>query len=126
MLIFGESGSYEVDCCLTPNLRLLDFTELLGELVKNTFPSPTPWDSESVSDAHELASLTTSQDFPHSSVGKESTCNAGDPSSIPGSGRSPGEGDGNPLQYSCLEKPMDRGAWRATVSGVTRVGHDSD
>ena len=47
----------------------------------------------------------------------------GDVSLIPGSGRSPGEGKGNPLQYSCLEHPMDRGAWRATVHGVT-VGHD--
>ena len=62
--------------------------------------------------------------FPHSSFGKESVCNAGDPGSIPGSGRSPGEGNGNPLQYSCLENPMDRGAWQATVLGVARVGHD--
>ena len=62
--------------------------------------------------------------FPYSSVGKESACNAGDLGSIPGSGRSPGEGNGNPLQYSCLENLMDRGAWRATVHGVTRVGHD--
>ena len=43
---------------------------------------------------------------------------------IPGSRRSPGGGNGNPLQYSCLENPMDRGAWQATVKGVTRVGHD--
>ena len=49
--------------------------------------------------------------FPPSSVGKESICNAGDMGSIPGSGRSPGEGNGNPLQYSCLENPMDRGAY---------------
>ena len=62
--------------------------------------------------------------FPHSSVGKESSCNVGDPGSIPGSGRSPGERNGNPLQYSCLENPMDRGAWQATVHGVTRVGHN--
>ena len=62
--------------------------------------------------------------FPHSSVGKESTCNAGDPGSIPGSGRPPGEGNGNPLEYSCLENPMDRGAWWATVHGVARVGYD--
>ena len=62
--------------------------------------------------------------FPHSSVGKESACNAGDPGSIPGSGRSPREGNGNPLQYSCLENPMERGAWQATVHGVTRVGHN--
>ena len=44
-------------------------------------------------------------------VGKESACCAGDPGSIPGSGRSPGEGNGNPLQYSCLENPLDKGAW---------------
>ena len=50
--------------------------------------------------------------------GKESACNAGDQSSIPGSGRSPGEENGNPLQYSCLGNPMDRGAWWATVHGV--------
>ena len=61
-------------------------------------------------------------DFPHHSVGKESVCSAGDPGSISGSGRSPGEGNSNPLQYSCLENPMDRGAWQATVHGVTRVG----
>ena len=53
--------------------------------------------------------------FPHSSVRKESACNAGDLDSIPGSGRSPGEGNGNPLQYSFLENPVDRGAWQATV-----------
>ena len=62
--------------------------------------------------------------FPYSSVSKESACNEGDQGSIPGSGRSPGEGNGNPLQYSCLENPMDRGDWRATVRGVARVGHD--
>ena len=55
--------------------------------------------------------------FPRSSVGKESACNAGDLGSIPESERAPGGGNGNPLQYSCLEKPMDRGAWRATVNG---------
>ena len=60
----------------------------------------------------------------YSSVSKESACNAGDPSSIPGTGRSPGEGNVNPLQYSCLENLMDRGAWQATVRGVTRVGHN--
>ena len=56
--------------------------------------------------------------FPGGSDGKESVCNAGDPGSIPGSGRSPGGGHGNPLQSSCLQNPMDRGAWRATVHGV--------
>ena len=60
--------------------------------------------------------------IPCSSVGKESARNAGDRDSIPGSGRSPGEGNGNPLQYSCLGNPMDRGAWWATVHEVVRVG----
>ena len=74
------------------------------------------------------------QGVPDSSVGKESTCNAGDPGSIPGSGRSPGEGigyqlqhsglensmNGSPLQYSFLENPMDRGAWQVTVHRVTK------
>ena len=55
-----------------------------------------------------------------SSDGKESVCNAGDLGSIPGSGRSPGEGNGNSLQYSCLENPMDRGAWQATVHVVAK------
>ena len=58
--------------------------------------------------------------FPGGSDGKESACNARDPGSIPGAGKSPGEGNGNPLQYSCLENPMDRGAWKATVQGVTK------
>ena len=52
--------------------------------------------------------------------GKESACNAGDTGSIPGSGRSPGEENGNPLQYSCLENPMERGVWQATVLGVAK------
>ena len=52
--------------------------------------------------------------------GKESPCNAGDPGLIPGSGRFPGEGNGNPLQYSCLENSMDRGAWQPTVHGVAK------
>ena len=53
-------------------------------------------------------------------VVKKSACNAGDPGSIPGSGRSSGEGNGNPLQYSCLENSMDRGAWQSTVHGATK------
>ena len=57
-----------------------------------------------------LVSLHHIMGFSHSSVGKESACNAGDPGSISGSERSPGEGNGNPLQYSCLENPMVRGA----------------
>ena len=62
--------------------------------------------------------------LPCSSLGKESACSAGDLGSIPGLGRSPGEGNGNPLQYFCLGNPMDRGAWWTTVHGVTSVAHD--
>ena len=57
--------------------------------------------------------------FPDGSDGKES-CNPGDPDLIPGSGRSPGEGNGNPLQYSYLGNPIDRGTWWAAVHGVTK------
>ena len=60
-------------------------------------------------------------DFPGSSGSKESASNVGDLDSIPGLGRSPGEGNGNPLQYSYLENPMDRGAWWATVRGITEL-----
>ena len=62
--------------------------------------------------------------FPCGPAGKESTCNAGDLGLIPELGRSPGEGNGNPLKYSCLENPMDRGFWKATVHGVARVRYD--
>ena len=58
--------------------------------------------------------------FPGSSVVKNPPANARDGGSMSGSGRSPGEGNGNPLQYSCLENPMDRGAWQATVNGVPK------
>ena len=64
--------------------------------------------------------VTKSQTFPDGSVGKESACSAGDRESIPGLGRSPGEGNGNPLQYPFLENLMDRGAWWAAVHGVTK------
>ena len=62
--------------------------------------------------------------FPRWLHGKESTCNAGDVGLIPELGRSPGGGHSNPLQYSCLENPIDRGVWWATVHGVARVWHD--
>ena len=65
--------------------------------------------------------------FTLGSEGKGSAYNVGDPGSISGSGRYPGEGNGNPLQYSCLENPMDRGAWQTTVQGArksrTRLSH---
>ena len=58
--------------------------------------------------------------FPDGSDGKESACNVGDPGLIPGSRRSPGEGNGYPRQHSCLENSMDRGVWQATVHGVAK------
>ena len=64
-------------------------------------------------------SRTRLSDFTYSD-GKASACNVGDPGSICGLGRSPGEENGNPLQYSCLENPMGRGVWRATIHGVTK------
>ena len=68
--------------------------------------------------------LTRTVIFPQSSVGKESAWKAGDQGLIPGSGRSPAEGNGNPFQYSHLENPMKRGAWQTRVRGVTRAWHD--
>ena len=65
-----------------------------------------------------------SMGFPGGSDGKASACNGGDLGSIPGLGRSSGEGNDNPLQYSCLENPMDRGAWQTTVPWGHRDGHD--
>ena len=62
--------------------------------------------------------------FRHSSVSKESACDAGDQGSVLGSERSPGKGNGSPLQYSCLGNPMDRGAYQATVHEVTKVRHN--
>ena len=62
--------------------------------------------------------------FPGGSEVKASACNVGDLGSIPGSGRSPGEGNDNPLQYSCLENPMDGRAWQATDHEVTKIGHN--
>ena len=67
-----------------------------------------------------LSDLFVSWDFPSGSDSKASAYNVGDLGSIPGSGRSPGEGNGSPLQYSCLENPMDRGTWWATVHGVAQ------
>ena len=58
--------------------------------------------------------------FPHSSFGKDPACNVGDLGLIPGLGRSPGKGNGIPLQYSCLENPMDKRAWQAIVHGVAK------
>ena len=66
------------------------------------------------------ASFSTALDFPGGSDGRESASHAGELGSIPGLGRFPGEESGNPIQYSCLENSMDRGAWWAAVYGVTK------
>ena len=68
--------------------------------------------------------LALSMGFPGGSDGKESACSAGDPGSIPGSGRAHGEGNGNPLQYSCLENSMDRGARWLQSMGSQTPGHN--
>ena len=80
--------------------------------------------SFSISPSSEyLALISFRMGFPGSSPGKESACNAGDPSSVPELGRSPGEVNSYPLQYSCLENSMDRGAWQVTIHGIT-IGYD--
>ena len=75
---------------------------------------------------HAFESPHVFEGFLGGSVGKESACRAGDLGSIPGSGRSSAEGNGNPLHYSCLEKSMDRGAWWAMVHGITESDQLSD
>ena len=69
---------------------------------------------------NQAQDLVYAKDFPGGSDGIESACNAGDLGSIPGSGRSPGGGNGNPVQCSCLEISMHRGAWQVTVQGVAK------
>ena len=75
-------------------------------------------------EGHDLSSRVSVKcecsdlDFPSGSDFKESACDAGDLGSVPGLGKSPGGGNGNPLQYSCLENPVERGAWQATVHGI--------
>ena len=81
----------------------------------------SPWGRKESDKTEQLSLLLLPwclMGFPGGSDGKESTCNAGDPGSIPGSGRSPRDGNGCPRQYSCLENPHGRGAWQAAVHGV--------
>ena len=94
---------------------------LLGTISRFVF-SPSSSSVKFMSSNTALFSIT---DMPGGSNGKESACNAGDPGSITGSGRSPGDGDGSPLQNFYLENPMDRGAWWAIVYGLSqRVGQN--
>ena len=78
----------------------------------------TQWGKERVGQIERVA---LNWGFPGGSDGKESACSAGDMGSISGSGRSSGEGNGYPFQYSCLENLMDRGAWEVTVDGVAKI-----
>ena len=78
------------------------------------------WEEQLRSYAVSQAILIMAQGFPGGSEGKVPACNAGHLGSIPESGRSPGGANGNSLQYSCLENPMDRGAWQVTVHGITK------
>ena len=119
---------------LHPKLVLLsmvwsNYMQSLEQLKKVKFPCKTPFVSclhmpnlpHSLTHfSHSALSFVQSRGFPGGSEVKASASRAGDPGSNPGSGRSPGEGNGNPLQYSCLENPMDGGAWWATVHGVTK------
>ena len=88
-----------------------------------THSSVLAWRIPGTGECSGLPSMGLHRVGPGSLVGKESACSAettGNMGSIPGLGRPPGGGNGNPLQYFCLENPMDRGAWQATVHGVTK------
>ena len=101
----------------------MDYIRLLKEVIliyaKNTPKDPSLRNTALNTECKHRGYLKNCSSF-----AKESACSAGDLSLIPELGRSSGEGNGNPLQYSCLEDLMDRGVWQATVHGVTRVGHD--
>ena len=89
------------------------------------FPSPGDFTDWGVEPRSSTLQPFLYLDFPGGSEVNACACNAGDLGSVPGLGRSPGQGNGNPLWYSCLENPIDRGVWQATVHRVVkRVGHD--
>ena len=85
-----------------------------------TFPALNMGHQVDISGIQVYTRSGSDKGFPGGSDGKESACDAEDLGSIHGSGRSPGEGNANPLQYSCLGNPMDRGAWQAIIHGVTK------
>ena len=97
---------------------LIECGNTLGVFFFSTFSEGYPWHQKN------KKKKPTPGLFPGGSDGKASACNAGDPGSVPVVGRSPGEGNGNPLQYSCLENSMAGETWWATVHGVARVGQD--
>ena len=83
-------------------------------------PASIPGSGRSLGEGVGYSRAPVFMGFPGGADSKESTCNVGNLGLIPGLGRSPGGGHGNPFQYPCLKNPMDRGAWRATVHGVTK------
>ena len=91
------------------------YTIMLTGLTLNSFPQT--WNGCTMV-CNKFSCVPGLLGFPRASDGKEFACQAGDLGSVPGLGRSSGGGHGNPLQYSCLENPMDRGAWQATVYRV--------
>ena len=99
-------------------------------MVTNHIASQARWNTvhfrngELREEKESLSRLIPLGGFPDGSDGKESACNVGDPGSISGLGRSPGEENGNPLQYSCLENPMDRETWGLQSTGLQRVVHN--
>ena len=125
-------GNRPVDGTVSPALgtkeAFIGFNNILGFLSSSTGKRTHPQCRRSWFDScvrkfsrrrHRLPT-PVSLGFPDGSDSKESACNVGDLGSIPGSGRPPGGGHGNPLQYSCPENHMDRGAWQATVHGITK------
>ena len=91
-----------------------------GNFSQRIHPSNHTLFALNILQCYHYTSLKLKKGFPGGSEVKASACNGGEVGSIPGLGRSPGEGNGNPLQYSCLENPMDGGAWWATVHGVAK------
>ena len=103
----------------TPNRKRHRLASLRGRCPYNPAEGRKPlFASGQPSKSKTLVAPAIKSLYPSSSGGKESACNAGDPGSIPRLGISPGEGNGNPLQYACLENSMDRGNWQATVHGI--------
>ena len=98
-------------------MEKLTFVKMTGVICLDTVLESR---GQKYSNTKELVLRASSGGFPGGSDGKESACSAGEPGSILGSGRSPGEGNDNPLQYSCLKNSTDRGAWRATIHGVAK------
>ena len=125
MLRGVRGGTESVDFCLELISMKHQECKDMDSICPKEFRFPLPCGCRSsrllkrTTDPNEVT-YAKPQGFPSGSDGKESACNAGDLGLNPGSGRSPGEGHGNLLQYSCLENPIDRGAWRTTVDRVAQ------